>query len=92
MVRRSWPLRGAVTVRTTPLPGPYGLLRLRIEVTNASVADPDAGQRPELLRHCLVAAHSLLSVTGGGFVSMLEPPEWAASAVTWKRKRRLAGS
>ena len=80
-VRQRWPLRGSITVASTPVPGPWGVVRLSVRVTNESTCEPESTHRPQLLRHCLVAAHSLLSVTGGAFVSMLEPPEWAAAAV-----------
>ncbi len=81
VLRRRWPLRGSVTVRTQPLAGPYGLVRMSVRVTNESEVPAGATRRPALLRHSLVAAHSLLRVSGGSFVSMLEPPEWAAGAV-----------
>jgi hypothetical protein len=81
VLRQRWPVRGSVAVRVTPLPGPYGLARVRVRVTNESTCEPESLRRPHLLRHCLVAAHSLLSLTDGSFVSMLEPPEWAAPAV-----------
>jgi hypothetical protein len=36
--------------------------------------------REQALRRSLVACHTLLAVSGGRFVSLLEPPEWAAPA------------
>ena len=80
VIRQRRPLRGSISVLTTPLEGPYGLTRVRARVTNESHAESLV--RPQLLRHSLVAAHSLLTVTGGSFVSMLEPPEWAGPAVS----------
>ncbi|WP_203908737.1 hypothetical protein [Rhizocola hellebori] len=79
--RQRWPLSGEVHVTGYPLEGPYGLMRLRIEVTNTSGCDPAPLDRPDLLRHSLITAHSLLAVTGATFVSLLEPPEWAKPAV-----------
>ncbi|GAA1654920.1 hypothetical protein [Catellatospora bangladeshensis] len=38
-------------------------------------------ERPEALRHSLIAAHSVFAVTDGAFVSLLDPPEWAMPAV-----------
>jgi hypothetical protein len=37
--------------------------------------------RPDGLRHALIAAHSLIGVPGGTFLSMTDGPEWAAAAV-----------
>ncbi len=79
--RQRWPLRGSVHITGTPLDGPYGLMRLTIRVTNDSECDPAPLERPQLLRHCLITAHTLLSVTGASFLSLLEPPEWARPAV-----------
>src|SRR6185312_9168635 len=36
--------------------------------------------RSEVLRTSLVATHSVLGVRGGSFVSLLDPPAWAAGA------------
>jgi hypothetical protein len=82
VTRRRWPLAGVVRVAVTGLEGPYGLLRVRVRVENHSAADhgPDA-PREQMLRYAMVGTHTLLALTGGAFVSLLEPPEWARSAV-----------
>jgi hypothetical protein len=82
VVRRRWRLSGVIRIATTPLEGPYGLLRVRIQVENHTAADhdPDA-PRANMLPYALVSTHALLSVRSGGFVSLLEPPEWAKEAV-----------
>jgi hypothetical protein len=51
-------------------------------VENHSAADhgPDA-PREQMLRYAMVGTHTLLALTGGAFVSLLEPPEWAKEAV-----------
>ncbi|MFB9880350.1 hypothetical protein ACFFMN_20605 [Planobispora siamensis] len=81
LVRRRLPLRGELLLRADPLPGPYGGLRLRLCVANTADASPEAagGSRPEALKSALIAAHALLSITSGGFLSSLDPPEWAAA-------------
>jgi hypothetical protein len=61
------------------LEGPYGLVRLRLRLENTT--EWTSGERPEALRRSLVAAHTLIGVTGGRFVSLLDPPEWARPAV-----------
>jgi hypothetical protein len=81
VTRQRWPLSGLVRVTGTPLEGPYGLMRLRVEVTNTSGYGPAPLDRPQALRHCLITAHTVLAVTGGTFVSLLEPPQWARPAV-----------
>lgn len=74
------PLHGELRLRAELLPGPYGLLRLTATATNRSTADGPL-ERPEALRHSLIAAHSVFAVTDGAFVSLLDPPEWAMPAV-----------
>ena len=76
-----WPLSGRLRLVTERLDGPYGLLKLRVVVENTSAwAGPDGG-RAEALRHSLVACHLLLALRGGAFLSLLDPPEWAAAWV-----------
>jgi hypothetical protein len=73
-------VRGELTVRAERLPGPFGAVRLRVEVRNTGAVG-GTGDRERALPHALVSAHVVLSVAGGSFVSMLEPPEWAAPDV-----------
>ena len=77
-VRRA--LRGVVTVRATELPGPWQAARLTVGVTNQTAAGL-LGSRPQALPAALVAAHMIITISGGAFVSMTDPPEWAAPAV-----------
>jgi hypothetical protein len=77
--RRCWPVEGRLVVSATPLPGPYDVLRLRVDVVNDS-ACPRNAPRETALRTALIAAHTLIAVAGGGFLSSTDPPEWAAAA------------
>ena len=79
-VRRRWPVMGAVRLSAERLEGPYGLVRLRLVVENASAWHDPGADRAVALRHSLVAAHSLLGVDQGVFLSLLDPPEWAKPA------------
>jgi len=64
------------------------VLQLTIEVVNtASWVDPEA-QRHLALRHSLIAAHTVLAVTDGEFISLIDPPEWAKPAVEGCRNER----
>jgi len=40
------------------------------------------------LRHSLIAAHTVVAVTDGEFISLLDPPEWAKPAVKSCRNER----
>lgn len=80
LVRRRWPLSGVLEVGAHRLDGPYGGLRLRVEVHNDVVWRDYEARRDAVLRRALIGAHALMAVTDGRFLSMLAPPSWAAAA------------
>lgn len=73
-------LDAELRISAEPVRGPYGLLRLRVEVENTAVWRRDDAPREEALRRSLVATHLLIGVSGGAFVSLLDPPGWAEAA------------
>jgi len=81
MVRRREPLAGAITVRAAEVPGPWRAVRLQVQVSNQTECAATPRSRDAALPTALVAAHTILTVTGGDFISMTDPPEWAAPAV-----------
>jgi len=81
VVRRREPLAGSVSVRATPLPGPWQAARLTIRVTNQTAAAAGPMAREAALPAALVAAHMIITVSGGAFFSMTDPPEWAKPEV-----------
>jgi hypothetical protein len=78
VVRRRWPLSASVTVRAFACKAPSRLLRLRVRVQNTDRTTPADSPRGEALRCCLLATHTLISVSRGRFLSLLDPPRWAA--------------
>jgi hypothetical protein len=78
VVRRQAPLTGMVRLRAERLPGPYGALRLRITIENHTGPDRPLRRREDGLRLALIASHALIHVPGGRFLSLTDPPEWAA--------------
>ncbi|MFL6137325.1 MAG: hypothetical protein ACJ74O_05925 [Frankiaceae bacterium] len=80
LVREALPLRLRLAVSAQSLPGPYGALRLRVDVENRTEAPDPGAPREEALRSSLVAAHSLLALSRGSFLSLAAPPEWARPA------------
>jgi hypothetical protein len=88
VTRQRWPLDGEIRLSARLLEGPYGVLQLTIEVVNTTQwADPEAA-RHLALRHSLIAAHTVLAVTEGEFISLIDPPEWAKPAVEACRNER----
>jgi hypothetical protein len=80
-VRRREPLAGIVSVRAFPLQGPWQAVRLQVRVENRTAADPVPRRREEALPTALIAAHVIMTASGGEFISMTDPPEWAKMAV-----------
>jgi hypothetical protein len=69
---RSWrPLRGAVEVGAERVR--KGAFRVTVRITNAT---PWGGEdRESTLRQTFISTHTTLRVEGGGFVSLMDPPE-----------------
>ncbi|VEG42843.1 Uncharacterised protein [Mycolicibacterium flavescens] len=61
------------------------LLRLTFDVYNTAAP---AGDKDEAIAVSLIGTHLLLEVADGEFISLLEPPEWAADAVARCRQHR----
>jgi len=74
-------LLGSVRVRAAPLPGPWRASRLTVQVGNESGPLPAPSTRDEALPSALVAVHVIITISGGSFVSMTDPPEWARPEV-----------
>jgi hypothetical protein len=81
LVRRRAALTGVIRLGAERLPGPYGALRLRVRVENHTEPDGPLRRRADGLQFALVATHSLIAVPAGRFLSMTDPPEWAAGMV-----------
>jgi hypothetical protein len=81
LVRRWEPLDGLIHLSAERVAGPYGALRLRVRVENRTAPGEPPRTRDGALRCALVAAHTLIGVPGGAFLSQTDPPEWAAAEV-----------
>jgi hypothetical protein len=81
VMRRREPLAGAVTIRAAEVPGPWRALKLQVRVENRTDLGSVPRRREDALPTSLVAAHAIITAEGGKFLSMTDPPEWAAPAV-----------
>ncbi|MGH3120574.1 MAG: hypothetical protein ACRDND_06010 [Streptosporangiaceae bacterium] len=79
--RQREPLHGVIRLSAERMPGPYGELRLQVVVENRTEPPGPLARRADGLPYALIAAHCLIAVPGGRFLSMTEPPEWAAGEV-----------
>jgi hypothetical protein len=78
IVRRRWPLHGAITVESERVAARPGLYKLRVRIDNSSAVVP--GERSSALRTAFVSTHTLLHARGGRFLSALDPPNDAREA------------
>jgi hypothetical protein len=78
LIRHTDAIAGAITVTAERTTGPYGAIRLRVRVENHSAPPAGLRTRDDGLAVALIAAHVLIDVPGGIFLSMTDPPEWAA--------------
>lgn len=78
--RQRWPATARITLSTERATAPFRLYRIRTRVENTALGVPADRPRAEALRHSLIAAHTLLGVSDGRFLSLLDPPAWASAA------------
>jgi hypothetical protein len=87
IVRRRWPLHGAIAVNCAEVPQHPGLRKLRVEIVNNSTVVH--GERSSALRTAFVSTHVLFHAEGGAFLSALDPPPAAASATAALANRHM---
>lgn len=74
-------ISGVLRIDAYPIPGPYCLVKVRLREENLTPWAVLSAAREEVLTAFFVGAHALLGVEGGAFVSLVDPPQWAADAV-----------
>jgi hypothetical protein len=78
LIRRRWPLHGAITIDCEPLAGRANVRKLRVRIENGSSVVP--GERSSALRTAFVSTHTLLYAKDGRFLSALDPPAECGAA------------
>ncbi len=81
VVRRREPLAGLVSIGAAEVPGPWRAVKLQVRVENRTDLGSVPQRREDALPTSLIAAHTIITVDGGKFLSMTDPPEWARPAV-----------
>ncbi|HEV8713763.1 MAG TPA: hypothetical protein VGX03_13165 [Candidatus Binatia bacterium] len=80
IVRERWAIHGRVRLAAESL---GRVIKIRMQIENLSECPNYCpADRTLALRQSLIATHTLLSVSGGAFVSLIDPPEWARDAAT----------
>ena len=59
-----------------------GLLKVAVDIANTTAIEHDPHDRNFALLGSLLSAHTILSVSGGQFISLLDPPEDLRDAVS----------
>ncbi|MGH8930895.1 MAG: hypothetical protein ACRDZO_09790 [Egibacteraceae bacterium] len=81
VVRERWPVTARLLLAAEALPGPYGIYKLQARIENVTPWEDLSPETPLdrdlAVRRALIATHILIA-TDGKFVSLLDPPEWAA--------------
>ncbi|HKD67210.1 MAG TPA: hypothetical protein VKB84_10250 [Candidatus Binataceae bacterium] len=74
-------IRGVVRIEAERIPAPYPLIKLRLREENLTPWTTPGAVREAVLTSFFVGAHMLLGVEDARFISLLDPPHWAADAV-----------
>jgi len=80
VAHRRWPISGVVRLAVEEVPGARPLIKLRLRVENLTAWALPGAPRDEALRGSMLGSHVLLGVSGGAFLSLIDPPAWAAEA------------
>ena len=81
IVRRREEVRAAAHVSASWVAGTELLMKIVVTVENLTDWGAPGVTRDEVVRHSLVAVHTILAVDDGEFVSLLDPDEHAREAV-----------
>lgn len=75
IVRRRDEVRGRLSVSAAPVPDDDGLVVVSVDVENTTAWTPGPeARRDDAVGRSLVAAHVILAVDDGQFISLLDPP------------------
>jgi hypothetical protein len=80
VVRHRQPVTGSLRLSATPVEAPFPLVRIQARIENVSAGVAVDASRDEALTQAMLAAHTFAALDRGGFVSLLDPPEWARAA------------
>jgi hypothetical protein len=96
VAHRRWPISGVVRLTVAPSFAARPLLKLCLRIDNVTAWVLPGAPRDEAMRASLLGCHLLLAAGDGAFVSLLDPPAWAAEAAAGCRNVRtypvLAGA
>src|SRR5579884_1784829 len=80
IVRTCRPISATMRLSVADAQTPFPSVMLRINTENTDSTTAAGVPRPEALRTSMIVTHTLIGVDQGAFLSLLDPPEWAAHA------------
>ncbi|MCV7368110.1 hypothetical protein [Mycolicibacterium duvalii] len=80
IVRSSGPLSAVLALSVAAATAPFPVWKLRVRTENHDQSTVPGVSRSEALRASLISTHTVIGLTGGAFLSRIDPPEWAAPA------------
>ena len=75
IVRELRALNGRIIVRTESPSAQSRFAKLRVRIENTTTCNAAGASRDDAMRFSFASAHTLLEITGGEFISMVDPPE-----------------
>ncbi len=80
--RQSWPVTASLRCTLERATAPFPLMRMGIRIENSCNDLPADAPRDEALTRALLGTHVMAHASSGAFVSLLDPPAWAATAAS----------
>ena len=69
-----------------------GVWKPVINVRNETLLEAETSDRDKVLRLSLLSAHTILTLSGGQFVSLLDPPGIPRTGEQVRERRQLSGA
>ncbi len=85
LIQTQHAVSGTVTVAAHKLS--ERIWKITVDVSNATELPPESPDRDQALLRSLLSAHTILTVRGGEFVSLLDPPEDLGEVVSELQER-----
>jgi hypothetical protein len=80
-VRETTAIKGTICLFADPIEESLALRKLHLRIENVTPWSDAGALRDLVMRSSLIGVHTLLEAKRGKFVSLIDPPEWAKSAV-----------
>jgi hypothetical protein len=82
VVRERLPILGEIRIESEKVSGAApSLTKLRLRVENLTPCEDTSAEREAVMHSSIVGVHALLELGAGQFISMLDPPQFARTAI-----------